>query len=866
MKKLFLILICFGLSKSFGQVQDKWDTVFKYFPNPSNIEFRLKALKANTNEIVLFGDSVFDPFSINNVTTNVKRYNLLTNTITNIHFPKSNFDVGYTSNTSVNTNTPGVSFNYFTTENSALILSNTKTLYKQNTQSGLISTETFTANNVYQYGYTHVAGFSPSTNNDSLTIFEKDMGVYKILRKKFNQVNPTNTTENLYVNAIDKSIVFNNKLLVAATSITNSGVGEIYESSNGITFTLNAGFSAFIGSTVQKITEMEVFNGYLYLALYDSDGFFSIIRTNNLTSFTNVSTINYGSFITDMQVYKNKLFFVYKNGSGSCFLCNGRPSIELIESNTATTSIMSTDTLGRPSNAGEYFKLSVANNSLFLIGTNNNAANLSDAGVFVYKLKTPTANFTPSNVPLTCNSTLLTFSNTSLSADSVRWIKDNNFSASTSNVFTTSFTSAGSHTIGLIAITGNFKDTLTTTFSTYSITPSLTLLNGNACTNSSITINSSMVGGVAPFTYTYTQTAPTLSVLSNSGSLTMFNLTAGVKNFSFAVKDANNCLSTIPLFTINVLPAQVINISVTSTLSAVNGSVTLFRYEPTFTKFDSIDTKPINLGIASFTAAPSNSYIAMAIPTASNMQITYGNNSQGWFNASIFPHGCLSGTSSTINVLSLVNIGNGPGVLTGTVVEGIGYGNKNNSIVPGGPVKGVLIKIGREPGGDVVAQGRTLADGTYSFSNLPINNAGESYRVIPDIPGLDTNGTYQKTIISNNTTFANLDFVVDSAKINTTGMLVGIKKDLAIIGNVFIYPNPANKEIALKFNLHTEAAISLGVIDILGNMVLNDEKLTYINQGESLRYLDVSNLNNGVYFLNLQINSQKTTFKLIVQH
>ncbi len=866
MKKLYVLLTVIIFTTVNGQVQDKWDTVFKYFPNPSNIEFRLRGLKSNSNEIILFGDSVFDPSGLNNVTTNAKKYNLTTNTITGIHFQKSSFDVGYTSHASVNTNTPGVTLNYFTTENTTAFLSNTKTLYKQNSQTGLITTETFTANNVYQYGFTHVAAFSPLTNNDSLTVFEKDIGVLKIFRKKFNQTNPLLTTENLSATNVEKNIVFNNKLLIAATSATNSGAGLLYESSNGINFTLNSAFAAYIGSTIQKITEMEVFNGYLYLALYDSDGYFSIIRTNNLTSFAQVSTVNQGNFITDMQVFKNKLWFVYKYGSGPCSFCNGRPTVECIESNTATTSIISTDTLGRSTNAGEYFKLAVANNSLFLIGGNNNAANLNEAGIFVYKLKTPTANFTPTNVPLTCNNSILSFSNISVSADSVRWIKDNNFFASTSPIFSTSFNTSGTHTIGLIAIIGNMKDTLITTFNTYSISANLSLLNGNACTNSSITINSNISNGVAPLSYTYTQIVPSFSVLSTLSNLTMFNLSAGIRSYSFAVKDANNCVGAAPLFTINVLPAQAINVSVTSTLSAVNGSVTLYRFEPTFTKFDSIDTKPINSGIASFTAAPSNSYIAMALPTATNMQVTYGNNSQGWFNANVFPHGCLSATSNTINVLSITNIGTGPGVLTGTVVEGIGYGNKGGAAVPGGPVKGVLIKIGREPGGDVVAQGRTMPDGTYTISNLPLNNSGESYRIIPDIAGLDTNGTYQRTVISTNTAFANLDFVVDSTKINTTNMLVGIKKEVSNFGLVSVYPNPAKEKLTVKFNLHTDAYVSTEVYDLLGKVVASNEKVTYLKQGEASKSLDMSSLQNGVYFVDVKVNYQKTRFKVIVQH
>lgn len=867
MKKLYLfVLLTISLLRLEAQIQDKWDTVFKVFPNPNNVEFRLKALVTSSNNIMLFGDSVFDPTSTNTIITNAKIYNTITNTITNSHYSKSIFDGGFTSVTSVNTNSPNLKYNYFTTQNDPTSITTEVTLYRQNSQTGVVSKETSTTVPANQFGYTHAtAAFSPLTNNDSITVFEKDAGVIKIRRKKFNQIGTILSNQSINVNNVEKSIVYNNRLLVAAKSATSIGDGELYESTDGINFTFNSSIASFLtGGT--KITDMEVFNGTLYFALYVSDGYFSIIKTNDLINFTSVSTVNFGGIIYDFQVFKNKLWFIYTNGSsGNCGECVGRPSIECIESNTSTTSIVSTDTLGRPSNNGDYFRLAVSNNNMYAIGGNNNESNLANAGIFVYRIKAPLANFTPSNIPQTCINSILSFTNTSLNADSVRWIRDNNFYASTNNTYSTSFSTVGSHTIGLIAIIGTLKDTLLKTFNTYSVSASLSLLNNNACANSSITINSTVNNGVAPLTYTLTQVVPSNTVVSNSSSYTAFNVPSGIRNYSFVVKDANGCSGVVSSFSVNVLPSQVINVNVTSTLAAVNGSVTLYRYEQGFTKFDSVDTKIITAGVASFTATPSNSYIAMAIPTATDMLVTYGTNANTWFLANVFQHGCLTASSNTINVLSITNIGTGPGVLTGTVIEGIGYGSKSSSFVPGGPIRGTLIKVGREPGGDIVAQGRTLPNGTYSFANLPLNNPGESYRVIPDIPGLDTNGTYIRTILSSSTIFSNLDFVVDSTRINTTNY-VGIKKELEKLGKLTLYPNPVNTTLNLKFELMNIAVVKIEMIDVLGRLQNPQTNSFTLKEGKNDYKIDVSGLINGVYFLNVNVENQSSTFKVIIQH
>jgi len=70
----------------------------------------------------------------------------------------------------------------------------------------------------------------------------------------------------------------------------------------------------------------------------------------------------------------------------------------------------------------------------------------------------------------------------------------------------------------------------------------------------------------------------------------------------------------------------------------------------------------------------------------------------------------------------------------------------------------------------------------------------------------------------------------------------------------------------LKFNLNTDASVSIEAYDVIGNVVLNNDNLMYLKQGEVIKSVDVNTLENGVYFIIVTINRQKALFKLIVQH
>lgn len=314
--------------------------------------------------------------------------------------------------------------------------------------------------------------------------------------------------------------------------------------------------------------------------------------------------------------------------------------------------------------------------------------------------------------------------------------------------------------------------------------------------------------------------------------------------------------------TVDVAPLKGITGTVTTGASVpVTGLVQLFRYEGPLTKWDSVTYQNINAsGIYSFNAVNSGSYIILAIPTATDLVKSYAPNNATWKGATIFSHGCITDYNININVVPMLTLTPGPGVLSGKIIEGQGYGNKG-TITPGSPVGGLTIKGGRNPGGNINAQTVTDANGGYTITGLPISGAGESYFIFVDIPGIDTAGTHHKAITTATTMYNDLDFVVDSDYVRPVDY-TGIK-ELNLAGErISVYPNPASDLVHIKMDAKGESDITLELYDLFGKKVLSQDYRQV--QSEFKVSIDVATLNRGVYFVKLRLNSGEAMIKLIL--
>ena len=77
-----------------------------------------------------------------------------------------------------------------------------------------------------------------------------------------------------------------------------------------------------------------------------------------------------------------------------------------------------------------------------------------------------------------------------------------------------------------------------------------------------------------------------------------------------------------------------------------------------------------------------------------------------------------------------------------------------------------------------------------------------------------------------------------------------------------VYPNPANDYTYIAISLDKTEKVTLTIVDLLGKEISKEEKILF--SGKTTDRVDVSNFQNGVYFINLQAGNKITTQKLVI--
>ena len=295
----------------------------------------------------------------------------------------------------------------------------------------------------------------------------------------------------------------------------------------------------------------------------------------------------------------------------------------------------------------------------------------------------------------------------------------------------------------------------------------------------------------------------------------------------------------------------------------------VYVYKPNITHKGLLDTAGFtniqSNGTYNFTNLPYGNYYIEAIAATSytnaiGTYYTTSHNNYMWDSAVVINHiGCnsqhYSGYNITIAETPTVNNG-ATGIISGSVTADASYGHRlayggNNSIM-GAPLKGIDVKLGRNPGGGCAARTTTDNGGSYVFMNVDTGH----YTIYVDIPNFGMDSSYQVIISSTNTLSANNNYNVDSTSIyiDKTGQ-AGIKQVLVNNGQVMVYPNPATNTINIS-GIIDKATIKL--YDVLGNLV------TELSANNNQLTIDVSQFTNGVYILVTESNCGKITNKVIV--
>lgn len=450
----------------------------------------------------------------------------------------------------------------------------------------------------------------------------------------------------------------------------------------------------------------------------------------------------------------------------------------------------------------------------------------------------------------------LNFTNTSTGATTYTWTGPSSYSSTITNPVITglSVTSSGNYTLNARSAAGCTNTAVIPV--TVNALPSLTVsANTNSvCSGTTFTANST--GAI-----TYTWMPGTLY-----GASQTFTPSSTIA-YTVSGTNAAGCVGNSTLG-INVNALTAITGTATNSSNPVAGTAILYRYKPFLTKFDSITTQTLNgSGAYSFTAVPAGDYIVKAVPSTTTLQVTYGTGAISWKNALVINHGCITNNIQNINVASFTPVGTGPGSLSGVITQTVGFGHRpgsiNSPLAPGQPIGGIVVKGGKNPGGNMFTQTTTASDGTYTLSGLPTN--GDDYFILVDIPGLDTNGTYHRKLTSTNQQFTGLNFTVDSIFVNPVNTTVtGIAQLHADADVIQIYPNPAKNKITIYYSLPNSSAVSITMTDLVGKTVKNILPLTEQDAGTYQPVFSLDGLNPGMYFIKLRTNDRDTALRLII--
>jgi hypothetical protein len=160
---------------------------------------------------------------------------------------------------------------------------------------------------------------------------------------------------------------------------------------------------------------------------------------------------------------------------------------------------------------------------------------------------------------------------------------------------------------------------------------------------------------------------------------------------------------------------------------------------------------------------------------------------------------------------------------------------------------GVILKVN--------ANGDSLWMRQYS-NNYPIPNVGPYDEVLRSIEKTSNGGYIACGFMYGQPNAKSWVIKVDSLGcFNTSCNFVYAGVDEKIPESTFkIFPNPVNSKLNIEFISRSQA---FSITDILGQILI-EEKLTDLS-----REIDLSGLSKGIYFLNIQVDNRKQTFKII---
>jgi len=99
--------------------------------------------------------------------------------------------------------------------------------------------------------------------------------------------------------------------------------------------------------------------------------------------------------------------------------------------------------------------------------------------------------------------------------------------------------------------------------------------------------------------------------------------------------------------------------------------------------------------------------------------------------------------------------------------------------------------------------------------------------------------------------------------INLLNGAAGVANTPELANNVSVYPNPISTSATVSFNLVDANPVTIEMVNALGQVV-STANLGTLNAGEQTYSVNASNLDNGLYFINIQVGNSKVVRKVSI--
>jgi hypothetical protein len=758
-----------------------------------------------------------------------------------------------------------------------------------------------------------LALFSPMGTNDSIYAFINPnqnggntlmSSIYKSSVSNPHWVNAGRFSAGSGVNSINDAIVWKHRLYISTTitDVNYNTFSSVVSTVNGITWdTITRITTAYnnlgLGTTTNHyFNKFEIQNadtllvsigGYAACKIpvwYTTDstsaptwaGYIGVKPADTLLTTTWTQGVN------TMKSALGKLWLQASNPSPSVYAYSKSQGLHHSSGNTYLE--------GNYTDSYENFEL--FNNYIYAAGTMNYSPDTSFTNGNIGRLGIPVANFIDSAKYGACTGNQIEFYSTSANASFFKWFIDDTL-RSTVNPLTYFFSQPNSHRIKLWAYstpdTTSLFDTISHNITIYKaptidtmMATSYTVCQGQADTLKAV------ISPTGNYTYIWGANSSTNNdtLYGNPAIATFTNVTTQTPFYTYLeVKDnATGCYaySSNQLFLyVNQSDSLSGLIKEPNGNLIAKGTVYLFKQKANHVGVaDSTDFYTLTSSPAGYFTFPNlfyGDYYIKAVADSATYPTSVGTyythpvnpNAYQWDSATVIKHHTCLATNDTLSIKAIeITAHLGHGTISGTIFKDPSFGQRlafggNNSVM-GAPLKGIDVKLGRNPGGGCAARTTSNDSGQYVFTHIDTG----SYKIYVDIPNYGMDSVRNVVVNPADTISINNNYHVDSTTIyiDTTGQTAGIfVASKANNSNIKLYPNPASDVTYIDFTNTESSLISAELYGITGNKIatLCNEHMSQGSQTLKIN-LGVLQLNRGVYFIRATINNAPQTFKLTV--